>query len=150
MTHISEVNWGETSAYDIDCTFQCAKICLDPKLKFFDDCFVKSNGERIPGFGMSDIDGVVERNGQVLFMEWKRPGVHLTPGQLRLHQELTKNSRRQKTIVVWGDPQHMTCERFAIIQNGQWLNQGENCDIDGLKERIHQWFIRADLFNALP
>lgn len=134
-------DWGNTSAYDIGCTLKCAKICLDPKLKFFNDCFRYN-------IGMSDIDGVVERNGQVLFMEWKRPGVFLSTGQLRLHQALTSNSCRHKTLVVWGDPQHMTVERVAVIANGRWVDEGENCDADALKQRIQRWFNRADIFRA--
>ena len=97
---------------------------------------------------MSDIDGVVERNGQVLFMEWKRPGFFLSTGQFRLHEALTLNSRRHKTLVVWGDPEHMTVEKVAVIANGKWVNVGQECSADELKDRISQWFNRADIFKA--
>ena len=134
-------DWSEISAYDIGCTLKCAKICLDPKLKFFNDCFRYN-------IQMSDIDGAVERNGQILFLEWKRPGVHLSNGQFRLYKALTKNSPRHKTLVVWGDPQHMTVERVAVIANGKWVDEGEACDACALKERIGRWFNRADMFKA--
>ena len=48
--------------------------------------WVKSNKKAIP----SNIDGVMERNGCFLFLEWKRPGEKTSLGQSILLHQLAK------------------------------------------------------------
>lgn len=47
-------------------------IC--PKLSLFDECFTGRNC-------LGDIDGILERKGHFLLVEWKSPGGHLSTGQ---------------------------------------------------------------------
>ena len=43
-----------------------------------------------PAFCPSNIDGIAERNGKFLVMEWKRPNEKVSDGQRRLLQAFAK------------------------------------------------------------
>lgn len=68
--------------------------CLQLKLEDWsdvNDCF--------PGaIRPTDIDGMVEINGRVLFLEQKKPGVSIPAGQSRAFRELSK--KQQVTVVA--------------------------------------------------
>lgn len=82
--------------YSLDRTcdkYGCAKLALDPALHEFDECF----GGRIR---MGDIDGAVERNGHILWLEWKHGAdmqsfekIHMA--QIIQAKAFTKNSDKQ-------------------------------------------------------
>lgn len=140
-------DWKEESAYALDCTmFGCAKIHLDPKLKFFDPCFRYN-------IGMTDIEGMVERNGHFLFIEWKRPDIEVDnkSGQIRSFRALTKVSRNITGLVIWGDPETMEPVKIAWIKNGDWWPAAESakaacrpCSQSHLLKIVTNWFEMAD------
>lgn len=131
-----------SSALDRACEkYGCAKVFLDPKLHEFDACF----GGAIR---MGDIDGAVERNGHVLWMEWKR-GVIIDAfedqfkAQIRQARAFTLNSPKQTFIFVVGCPIKMEVNAYRVMWNGRfgmWHHDGT----DGLKERLKNWFSYAN------
>jgi hypothetical protein len=50
---------------------------------------------------VSDVDGIVERNGQILFIEGKPPGFQPMEGQMRLWRGLA--GRGIYVLVLWGE-----------------------------------------------
>lgn len=131
------------SALDRTCEkYGCAKVWLDPKLHSFDDCF----GGKIR---MGDLDGSVERNGFILWMEWKRGAVLETfeakfAAQVRQARAFTLNSHRQTFVFVLGDPARMHVDAFRIMYRGEWLRDWQREGIDGFKAFLSRWFDHAE------
>lgn len=132
------------SALDHSCEkYGCARCYLDPKLRVFDDCF----GGHIR---MGDLDGCVERNGHILWLEWKR-GADLQAfddqhvAQLRMAQAFTSNAPGKQTFVfVIGDPVAMRVERFRVLENGAWKWGWQNADTERFKKFLQWWFEQAN------
>lgn len=131
-----------SSALDRACEkYGCAKVFLDPKLHTFDDCF----GGAIR---MGDLDGAVERNRHILWMEWKR-GVILDAfetqfkAQIRQARAFTENSPRQTFIFVVGCPVEMDVNAYRVMWRGRF-GPWEHGGTDALKARLTRWFAYAD------
>lgn len=62
----------------------------NPDAKHIDYGFMKGIIKDNPKFMPSNIDGIVERNGQFLVMEWKRSGEKISKGQEILLRALAK------------------------------------------------------------
>lgn len=111
---------------------------LCPRLGEFDECF--------PGrIGMSDVDGVVEVGGRLLFLEWKSPGGALTTGQRILFERLTSISTdpcRVVVIVAFGDPATMEVEHVQVVQGGR-AGEVEASSLADLRRRMTAWSDRA-------
>lgn len=130
------------SALDRACEkYGCAKIYLDPKLHEFDDCF----GGNIR---LGDIDGAVERNGHILWVEWKR-GIIIDAfekqhvAQIRQARAFTTNSRKQTFIFVVGCPVEMSVGAFRVMWAGRfgpWQHGGT----DAFKDQLQRWFSHAE------
>ena len=135
------------SALDRTCEkYGCAKVCLDPKLHRFDDCF----GGKIR---MGDVDGAVERNGCILWMEWKRGAMveHFDrqfSAQVRQARAFTLNSPRQSFLFVLGCPFEMKVEAFRLMWRGDWRRDWERTGIDGLRALLRRWYEHADNVRA--
>lgn len=131
------------SALDRTCEkYGCAKVWLDPKLHAFDDCF----GGKIR---MGDLDGAVERNGWILWCEWKRGAVlenfeRQFSAQVRQARAFTRNSPRQTFVFVLGCPASMTVDAFRVMHRGEWLRDWERTGIAGFKSWLRLWFDHAD------
>lgn len=132
------------SALEHSCEkYGCARRFLDPKLRVFDDCF----GGLIR---MGDIDGAVERNGHILWLEWKRGAVLDTfdkqhVAQLRLAKAFTSNAPEKQTFVfVIGCPVEMTVERFRIVKCGSWWNGWLEGGTDRFKSFLRHWYSVSD------
>lgn len=132
------MNWSEKSALRWDCAKRgCNNIHGRPKLLAFAD--------DLPGrISFSDIDGVVEIGGRLLFLEWKGPGAQLHVAQEILHKNLTALSPRIVSVVVEGDAAAMTCARLRVIRRGV-IGPWEPCTLEILKGRIRRW---ADAASA--
>lgn len=137
----------ERSALDRTCEKHgCAKMFLDPKLHDFDDCF----GGLIR---MGDLDFAVERNGHILWGEWKRGAVldsfeKTFQAQFRQAREFTRNSPKQTFVFVVGCPVAMNVERFRIIENGQWKWDWQEGGTQRFKAFLRHWFSHADKQRA--
>lgn len=134
------------SEYSLDRTCDkhgCAKLALDPKLHCFDDCF--------PGFiRMGDIDGAVEINGHILWLEWKNgidraacDEIHMA--QLIQARAFTRNNEKQLFWMVVGDPASMSVRYVRFMRGGQWTGDWSNCDLEQLKGYLRRW---ADLASS--
>ncbi len=128
-----------TSSLDHDCEKRgCAKVGLDPKLHIFDECF----GGNIR---MGDVDAAVERNGYILWMEWKRVwSDQHTFAQVLMFKAFSGNSRKQIAVCVVGDPKEMTVEKIRILRAGKWESDWIPSSIDDLKRRFKAWYVAAD------
>jgi hypothetical protein len=58
-----------------------------------------------PNFCPSNIDGIAERNGHVLLMEWKRKGEKVSDGQKRLLRGMADMPKVQ-VVIIRGDTDH--------------------------------------------
>lgn len=131
------------SALDRCCEkYGCAKVWLDPKLHSFDDCF----GGQIR---MGDVDGAVERNGWILWVEWKRGAVLETfdrkfSAQFRQAVAFTKNSKKQTFVFVLGDPVAMEIKAFRVVYDGNWLRDWDESGLDGFRAFLRRWFLHAN------
>lgn len=135
------------SALDRTCDkYGCAKVALDPKLHEFDDCF----GGAIR---MGDIDGAVERNGFILWMEWKvacdlKDFESRHMAQIIQAKAFTENSDKHTFTFVIGDPVSMRVDAFRVMQGGAWKWEWVNGDLDRLKSFFRWWFQMANNSRA--
>jgi len=133
----------DRSALDRTCEkYGCAKVFLDPKLHDFDDCF----GGRIR---LGDIDFAVERNGYILWGEWKRGAIidsfeQTHQAQMRQAREFTRNSDKQTFVFVIGCPIQMTVERFRVMESGAWRWDWQSGGTERFKAFLRHWYSEAD------
>ena len=101
------------------------------RLKFgvFKDC--------LPGkISFSDVDGIVEINGNLLLMEWKDHH-NLGTGQRILFERLTRFCPAA-VLIVEGDAETMAVDSVAIVHGGQ-IDPPWQADLDGLRQLIRGW-----------
>ena len=107
-----------------------------PRFKVFAECFADN-------VNLTDVDGVVERNGKAFFLEWKSRGERKTiPSELSLGQKIMfKNLSKIDgfvAVVVFGWAQNMKITHMKKIENGvegEW----EKADIEDLKDYMKRW-----------
>ncbi len=87
-----------------------------------------------------DIDGVVERNSQFLFLEAKPPRGHLSGGQAILLKRLSALPGCT-VLIMYGKPQ--LPERMQIMEAGQ-VGQPQDCDLETVRLYVKTWFRKAD------
>jgi hypothetical protein len=102
---------------------------------------------------MGDIDGAVERNGHILWMEWKRGAIvemfdRQFSAQVRQAQAFTRNSPRQCFIFVLGCPVEMRVDAFRLMRGGEWARDWEYTGTDGLKTLLRRWYSYAEKVGA--
>lgn len=88
----------------------------------------------------TDIDGCVERNGHILVIEAKSPGVEIPTGQEIMFKNMTKTGKIS-VMVVWGEtnkPEEM--KLFSPFGE----EEKKKVDISGFRERVTSWFKWAD------
>lgn len=101
---------------------------------FLDDCFKR-------GIRVSDVDGAVERNGHVLFIEAKPPNKELSVGQSIMFSQLAQNGF--SVLILWGEtnkPQEMM---IWIPHQANPLKRRKT-DETAIKEIVRKWFVWAD------
>ena len=107
-------------------------------IHLFDGCF----GGRIE---MSDLDGVVERRGNVLFLEWKTSRGQVSEGQDRLFRALTANHQNQSVVVVWGPPHPAASTMItSVMYRGGERGQPKKRTLHDLQEMFRRWYAAAD------
>lgn len=88
---------------------------------------------------ISDIDGVVERNGHFLYIETKSPGAEITTGQRIMHDAWIKKG--DSVLVIWGDANRP--ERACLRWRGKaW--EYSPCNESTVREIIRRWFHMAN------
>ena len=100
-------------------------------------------------FSPSDIDGICERNGQFLIMEWKRPkddtyeGEKVSFGQQKLLQALAAKEGFIVIIVYGHSDDGMKVDKFFRVQpTGPCIQLGVGVDM--FKNFYRQWYELAD------
>ena len=89
--------------------------------------FLHSVDPNSPNFVPSDIDGVIERNGVFLFMEWKRPLEDMKVGQEKMLISLAKKPDVFVVRITGEQSESMThIYGFEVIRNGNWVVEGES------------------------
>ena len=118
----------------------CYRRLGQPDLTVLDECF--------PGrIAMTDVDGLVEINGQFLFLEWKRRG-DVPAGQRIMFERLTKHPEFT-ILVILGDPATMAVERYDVFQGGR-RRGWRACDLPELRRRVRTWARRASRAAPVP
>lgn len=114
----------------------CYKDVCIPNWELFDGCF-DAKSQKIK---VSDVDGVVEINGHLLWLEWKRRCEELSVGQKMLYKAFTYNSLKQTVLIVVGPL--ATPERYCIFSSGK-QSPWKQCTREALRERMIRWTKRS-------
>lgn len=97
----------------------------------FNKCF---EGTKIR---ITDVDGLVERNGHFLLLETKRPGVEVPLGQAILFDRICRDPH-WLVLVIWGETDQPECWQL-------WGNPNKkHGNLQDLQAFISQWFRYAD------
>jgi hypothetical protein len=105
---------------------------------FLDDCF---GGTKIK---VSDIDGVVERNGYFLYLETKSPGKAIPTGQEIMFKRMIENGHNT-VIVIWGIPS--TPVEIKVFSAKYPGGKEIEANADKLKELVGAWYQKANAAN---
>ena len=98
----------------------------------------------LPGrISFTDVDGLVEINGNLLFMEWKEHQ-GLGTGQRILFERLTRFCPAV-VLIVEGDAEDMTVSSISTAWDGI-IGPHKQADIEYLRAQIRMWANWA-LFN---
>jgi hypothetical protein len=100
----------------------------------YNECF---NGTKIR---ITDIDGLVEHQGNFLVIETKRPGIPVPKGQEILFNRLTED-KRWHVLIIWGEtnePESWQVWRFSKVYHSS--EDGHPKDL------ITRWFKYAQRF----
>ena len=95
------------------------------------------------GFLPSNVDGICERKGKFLVMEWKRENENISKGQ----QYLLKAFAKQPNfivLIIYGDTDNGTnVKKFYLVnQDGSCTLAGSN--FEALKQYYLQWYEYAN------
>lgn len=114
------------------------------KFQLFEECFDYPKTR----INFSDLDGIVERHGHFLALEWKSSdcGEDDIKAIKRLLQQLVSGDNESLALIVWGDACEMKPERILRIDNFV-TKEVEPCDIEKLKEIVARWFKRVNSFE---
>jgi len=92
---------------------------------------------------VSDIDGVVERYGNLLFFEAKKVDEKLSLGQRILLEAVTYKDRTI-AVVVYGNRD--VPEFYDLCKDGIWVEQKKATTKKDFFGRVARWFERANSF----
>jgi hypothetical protein len=110
----------------------CFNTKKRPKIEVFSECFGN-------GINFGDVDGIVERKGHFLLLEWKGSGA-ISVGQRRLHDALLR-VHGFAVVVVFGDPETMTVAKYVL----RWRDKSRSgAGLDSLKDAVARWYRYAD------
>ena len=68
--------------------------------------------ESNPNFIPSNVDGIAERNGYFLILEWKRPGEKMSEGQKRLLKALAANTKFMVVVIIGDTDEGTNIQEF--------------------------------------
>jgi len=98
---------------------------------------------------MGDLDGIIERNGNILVLEWKAgadldafDSIHIA--QLITAKAFTANSDKQRWLFVIGDPKTMQVEHIRLVMDGDWAGDWYPCSLGELKQKLAKWWDRVN------
>ena len=96
-----------------------------------------------PAFVPSNVDGIAERNGNFLIMEWKRNGEKVSEGQKRLLQALAATPRFM-VVIIYGNTDNGTVidAYWQLTSEGKAFKAGTG--FNSFKEWYRLWYTIAD------
>jgi hypothetical protein len=99
--------------------------------------------ESNPLFIPSNVDGIAERNGHFLIMEWKRDAEKVSEGQKRLLQALASNTRFM-VVIIYGNTDDGTVidSYWLLTPEGKPVKTG--IGFESFKQFYKDWYILAD------
>ena len=96
-----------------------------------------------PAFIPSNVDGICERNGKFLIMEWKRPGEKVSTGQKILLQTLAKKESFMVAIIYGNTDNETVIDSYWVLTpDGTPVKRG--IGFDSFKQFYRQWYELAD------
>lgn len=106
----------------------------------FNECFSPTR------IMISDIDGVVERYGQFLFIEVKQNKKSIPAGQKILFENLTRNAPHISVLVLFADyvSQEMNVKEYAVFKNGKMTHDWTPTNTQQIKDWVTRWFQRVN------
>lgn len=124
----------------------CYKDRCIPDWGCFDDCFPGS-------ITIGDVDGLVEKNGYGLLIEWKSGEEHWPDGKVVIlrkrengedgaqeimYKNLTRRASNLTVCVVAGSTKTMEVRYIAWFRNGQYY-EPEKASLEKLQEYFTYW-----------
>jgi hypothetical protein len=94
-------------------------------------------------FMPSNVDGICERNGQFLIMEWKRLGEKVSTGQKYLLQALAKKEGFI-VVIIYGDTDNETVINNFWVLNPDGIPVRRGIGFESFKQFYRQWYELAD------
>ena len=96
-----------------------------------------------PAFLPSNVDGIAERNGHFLVMEWKRDNEKVSEGQKRLLQALAANTRFMVVIINGNTDNETVINKFWVLTpDGKPVQRG--ISFEQFKEFYRDWYTLVD------
>lgn len=97
---------------------------------FLNDCFGETK------IRVTDVDGLIERNGHFLLIETKMPKQEIPVGQAILFEKFAREERHH-VLIVWGYKNKPVAAQF-------WGRPVMDADEQSLKAIIRRWFKYAN------
>jgi len=96
-----------------------------------------------PAFVPSNVDGIAERNGQFLIMEWKRPGEKVSNGQRIMLQALASKPSFM-VVIIYGntDTETIIDSYWLLTPEGKPVKTG--IGFESFKQFYRDWYALAD------
>lgn len=95
-----------------------------------DGCFGDTN------IRITDVDGLVERNGMYLLLEAKSPGVQIKKGQAIMYERLAR-LRCFTVLIVWGKANQPERIQVTSYKSSRTI---ENASIESLRGVVKEWY----------
>ena len=94
-------------------------------------------------FVPSNVDGIAERNGNFLILEWKRSGEKVSEGQKRLLQALAANPRFM-VVIIYGNTDNGTQidSYWPLTPEGKPFKAG--IGFESFKQWYRDWYNYAN------
>ena len=91
----------------------------------------------------SNVDGILERNGQFLILEWKRPGEKVSDGQRIMLQALAAKPSFM-VVIIYGntDTETIIDSYWLLTPEGKPVKTG--IGFESFKQFYRDWYALAD------
>lgn len=124
-----------------DCDKQgCFNVKKRPKIELFAECFSR-------GINFGDVDGMVERNGNLLVLEWKESPMELPTGQRKMYERVTVG-RLMTVLCAAGNAQTMQVTHVAEFTDGKFSGWKPG-NLDTIKSYCKWWNAWAKNHHAV-
>jgi len=90
-----------------------------------------------------NVDGILERDGQFLILEWKRPGERVSEGQRIMLQALAAKTSFM-VVIIYGNTDNETVidSYWLLTPEGKPVKSG--IGFESFKQFYRQWYELAD------